>query len=90
MNIPCQNDLGIAMEDDVAPGCVAVNMYAPSLYEGVVGDFATQAERDYLSDAREFDTDYEQIIFGASMAGDLRASRWSVQASIGVEYVRTR
>ena len=52
MNIPCQNDLGIAMEDDVAPGCVAVNMYAPSLYEGVVGDFATQAERDYLFDAR--------------------------------------
>ena len=87
MNIPCQNDLGIAMEDDVAPGCVAVNMYAPSLYEGVVGDFATQAERDYLFDAREFDTDYEQTIFGASMAGDLyELPGGSVQASIGVEY----
>jgi iron complex outermembrane receptor protein len=87
MNIPCQNDLGIAMEDDVAPGCVAVNMYAPSLYEGVVGDFATQAERDYLFDAREFDTDYEQTIFGATMAGDLyELPGGSVQASIGVEY----
>ena len=87
MNVPCQNDLGIPMEDDVAPGCVAVNMYAPSLYEGVVGDFATQAERDYLFDAREFDTDYEQTIFGASMAGDLyELPGGSVQASIGVEY----
>ena len=62
-------------------------MYAPSLYEGVVGDFATQAERDYLFDAREFDTDYEQTIFGASMAGDLyELPGGSVQASIGVEY----
>ena len=48
MNIPCQNDLGIAMEDDVAPGCVAVNMYAPSLYEGVVGDFATPVSYTHL------------------------------------------
>ena len=84
---PCVNDTGTPMEDDVAPGCVAVNMYAPSLYEGVVGDFATQAERDYLFDAREFDTDYEQTMVGASMAGDLyELPGGTVQASIGVEY----
>ena len=84
---PCVNDTGVSMEDDVAPGCVAVNMYAPSLYEGVVGDFATQAERDYLFDSRDFDTDYKQTIFGASMAGDLyELEGGSVQASIGVEY----
>ena len=84
---PCVNDTGVSMEDDVAPGCVAVNMYAPSLYEGVVGDFATSAERDYLFDSRDFDTDYKQTIFGASMAGDLyELPGGAVQASVGIEY----
>ena len=56
-------------------------------YEGVVGDFATTAERDYLFDSRDFDTDYKQTVFGATMAGDLyELEGGSVQASIGVEY----
>ena len=29
-------------------------MFAPSLYNGIIGEFATQAERDYLFDDREF------------------------------------
>jgi iron complex outermembrane receptor protein len=56
------------MADDVASGCVAVNMFAPSLYpEDIVGEFATQAETDYLFDSRDFDTEYEQTVFLATM-----------------------
>ncbi|WP_211567173.1 TonB-dependent receptor domain-containing protein [Microbulbifer marinus] len=57
---------------DPLPGeatCVPVDMYADSLYQGVVGDFATQAERDYLFDSRDFDTAYYQTIFSAYATG---------------------
>ncbi|TLM79076.1 TonB-dependent receptor domain-containing protein [Microbulbifer harenosus] len=57
---------------DPLPGestCVPVDMFADSLYEGVVGDFATQAERDYLFDSRDFDTSYYQSIFSAYASG---------------------
>ncbi len=57
---------------DPLPGestCVPVDMFADSLYEGVVGDFATQAERDYLFDSRDFDTAYYQSIFSAYASG---------------------
>lgn len=50
-------------------GCVPVNLFAPSLYEGIVGDFATQAERDYLFDDRDFLTKYKQSIFSSFMNG---------------------
>ena len=82
-NTPCEaNDptaaglrsgLTIAdLQDDVIPGCVPVNLFAPSLYEnGYYGDFATQAERDYLFDGRNFETDYEQTIISAYMTGDI-------------------
>ncbi|WP_237068159.1 TonB-dependent receptor domain-containing protein [Microbulbifer guangxiensis] len=49
--------------------CVPVDMYADSLYQGVIGDFATQAERDYLFDSRDFDTAYYQTIFSAYASG---------------------
>jgi iron complex outermembrane receptor protein len=70
---PCENDLGVPVASDVAAGCVPVNMYAPSLYPvGVVtGDFATQAERDYLFDSRDFETDYTQTLFSAYANGFL-------------------
>mgnify|MGYP003572457848 CR=1 FL=1 len=70
---PCQNDVGADLASDVAPGCVPVNMFAPSLYPvGVVtGDFATQAERDYLFDSRDFTTDYTQTLFTAYANGFL-------------------
>ena len=52
--------------------CVPVNLFAESLYlPGPVGDFATQAERDYLFGARTFDTTYEQIVASAFVTGDV-------------------
>jgi iron complex outermembrane receptor protein len=87
---PCVNDTGTSMADDVASGCVAVNMFAPSLYpEDIVGEFATQAETDYLFDSRDFDTEYEQTIFLASAAGtlfEMPNDYGPVMASFGVEY----
>jgi iron complex outermembrane receptor protein len=87
---PCVNDTGTAMADDVASGCVAVNMFAPSLYpEDIVGEFATQAETDYLFDSRDFDTEYEQTVFLATMGGtlfEMPNDYGPVQASFGVEY----
>ncbi|WP_157520487.1 TonB-dependent receptor [Microbulbifer agarilyticus] len=49
--------------------CVPIDMFADSLYNGVIGDFATQAERDYLFDSRDFDTSYYQTIFSAYASG---------------------
>ena len=56
---------------DLLQGCVAVNMFAPSLYQGLIGDFATAAERDYLFGDRDFNTVYEQTILSAYVTGDL-------------------
>ncbi|MFU7528859.1 TonB-dependent receptor domain-containing protein [Qipengyuania sp. ASV99] len=56
---------------DLLTGCVPVNLFAASLYQGVVGDFATQAERDYLFGVRSFDTTYEQIQLSGFVTGDL-------------------
>jgi iron complex outermembrane receptor protein len=87
---PCVNDTGTSMADDVASGCVAVNMFAPSLYpEDIVGEFATQAETDYLFDSRDFDTEYEQTIFLASVGGtlfEMPNDYGPVMANFGVEY----
>ena len=47
---------------DLQDGCVAVNMFAPSLYNGIIGEFADQAERDYLFDTSVFDTEIIQTI----------------------------
>ena len=70
---PCENDLGATLRSDATAGCVPVNMYAPSLYPigEVVGDFGTQAERNYLFDTRNFDTEYEQIVASAYVTGDI-------------------
>ena len=82
-NTPCEaNDPNAAglrsgltiadLQDDVMAGCVPVNLFAPSLYEnGYLGDFATQAERDYVFDGRNFDTGYEQTIISAYITGDI-------------------
>ncbi len=51
--------------------CVPVNLFVPSLYTSVIGDFATQAERDYLFGVRSFDTTYEQTIISGFVTGDL-------------------
>ena len=65
-------------------------MFAPSLYpEDIVGEFATQAETDYLFDSRDFDTEYEQTVFIATMGGtlfEMPNDYGPVQANFGVEY----
>ena len=85
-NTPCENDMGVALAADVAPGCVPVNMFAPSLYEGVVGDFATPQERAYLFDSRDFDTEYTQTILTGFLSGDVyELPAGPISAGIGIE-----
>ncbi|MDJ0979842.1 MAG: TonB-dependent receptor [Erythrobacter sp.] len=71
---PC-NAAGLANPDlalpDLTQGCVATNLYAPGLIDQVIGDFETQAERDYLFGDRVFDTIYEQTMLSAFATGDL-------------------
>ncbi|HEX2140026.1 MAG TPA: TonB-dependent receptor [Woeseiaceae bacterium] len=88
-NTPCENNIGIPLPaDDTAAGCVPVNMFAPSLYpEGIVGDFATAAEREYLFDSRDFDTEYEQALFTYYMSGNVfELPAGNVAAGIGFEH----
>ncbi len=67
-------------------GCVPINMFAPSLYEGVVGSFATQAERDYLFDSRDFNTKYTQTVFSAFASGFMgELQGGTILAGLGVE-----
>ena len=85
---PCENDLGAPLRDDAVAGCVPVNMYAPSLYPvgSVVGDFATQAERDFLFDTRNFDTEYEQVVVSAYASGDVfELPAGDVALGLGIE-----
>ncbi len=88
---PCDNDLGEDLRDDVVNGCVPVDLFAPSLYPigsgSVTGDFATQAERDYLFDDRDFDTEYEQTVFSAYTTGDVyELPAGPIAFGLGLEY----
>ncbi len=93
---PCEGGLDVSaslgtpyeLQGDTAAGCVPVNMYAPSLYDPVVGgDFATQAERDYLFDTRDFDTDYKQTVFSLYANGDVfEMPGGTALFGIGAEY----
>ncbi len=94
-NTPCENtvtdDDGMVAElaADVVAGCVPVNMFAPSLYppDVVIGDFATQAERDYVFDVRDFDTEYTQTLVNFYMTGNLfQLPGGVVAAGLGIEW----
>ncbi|MGV6800632.1 MAG: TonB-dependent receptor domain-containing protein [bacterium] len=76
------------LQPDAAAGCVPVNLFAPSLYAGLInGEFATQAERDYLFDTRDFNTVYEQTIFNAYATGEIyQLPAGVVSAVAGIEY----
>lgn len=75
------------LQPDVLDGCVPVNLFAPSLYRQATGDFATQAERDYLFDSRDFDTTYEQTTASLFLQGSLfRLPGGVAKAVIGAEY----
>ncbi|MET1254690.1 TonB-dependent receptor domain-containing protein [Aliikangiella maris] len=81
------NNPGSYICRDTSGGCVPVNMFAPSLYSSLVGDFATQAERDFLFDSRDFDTVYKQSIFAAFANGFImNLPAGDVTAGIGLEY----
>jgi len=68
----CVNDTAAVLSADVTTGCVPVNLFAPSLYAPTVGgDFATQAERDYLFDTRDFDTEYKQSVASVYANGEV-------------------
>jgi iron complex outermembrane recepter protein len=89
-NIPCENDLGISLAADTS-GCVPVNLYAPSLYptgNNITGDFATQAERDYLFGNRDFNTVYEQTLVSLVLDGDIfeMPGGEMAQLAVGLEY----
>ncbi len=87
-NTPCENNTDELLAADVAPGCVPINMFAPSLYPPeVIGDFGTQAERDYVFDTRDFETEYEQTIFTFFMSGDVfELPAGNMIAGVGVEW----
>lgn len=93
---PCENNIDEAtrtarrldeLRADTAPGCVPVNLFAESLHAGVIGDFATLAERDYLFDNRDFQTKYTQSVLSAFVTGTLFEMRTgAVQAVLGFDY----
>lgn len=67
--------------------CVPVNVFTPGLYRTNIGDFDTQAERDYLFDDRNFDTKYNQTIFSAYATGELaQLPAGPLSGVLGVEY----
>lgn len=83
---PCVADPGSVVSADIADGCVPVNLFAPSLYDNVIGDFATQAERDYLFDTRDFDTTYIQSVINGFVTGTiLEVPAGNVNLVLGAE-----
>lgn len=89
-NAPCDTS-SLANPGAAAPGlaegCVPVNLFAPSVLTGAIGNFATQAERDYLFGDRSFDTTYEQLVISGFATGDLfELPAGPVGAVLGVEY----
>lgn len=95
---PCVNDIGDAVRQarglhelpaDAMAGCVPVNLFAPSLYTPLIGDFATQAERDYVFDSRDFDTNIEMTLLSVYFTGTaFNMPAGPVAAGFGAEYRR--
>lgn len=81
---------GMVVCGDGSDGCVPVDMFAPSLYAGLVeNQFATQAEWDYLNAQRTFDTKYTQSLLSYYMTGDaFEMPGGTALAGIGFEYRR--
>lgn len=74
---------------DLAAGCVAVNLFAPSVLGSAIGNFASQAERDYVFGRRDFDTVYEQTIFNGIMTGQVgKTAAGPIGVALGAE-IRT-
>ncbi|MYD44653.1 MAG: TonB-dependent receptor plug domain-containing protein [Gammaproteobacteria bacterium] len=89
--IPCSADAARPgqLQPDTAPGCVPVNLLAPSLWDPSLrgGKFATQAEWDYLYERREFDTRVSQRLLNVYLTGSLfNLPYGSVVAGIGYDH----
>ncbi|MEQ3659600.1 MAG: TonB-dependent receptor [Glaciecola sp.] len=59
--------------------CVVVDLLSPTLYQLGAGDFATQAERDFLFIDRIIETEVKQTVFGGFITGDLFNLPWNDQ-----------
>ena len=71
-NGPCDATGSIGeIRQDVIEGCVLVNLFAPSVFAGITGEFATSAERDYLFDESVFDTVINQEVLSAFVTGTI-------------------
>ncbi|MGA0839670.1 MAG: TonB-dependent receptor domain-containing protein [Pseudomonadales bacterium] len=84
-------DAGGAVTCPQLPGddksCVPINLFAPSLYQGIIGDFATSAEREYLMDSRDFDTEIEQTLVTGFASGKVfTLPAGDVMFGLGLEY----
>ena len=66
-----------------------MNLFAPSLFQqnGLIGDFGSQAERDYLFGERTFLTEYDQTDISAFVQGSLfNLQGGSAKLVLGGEY----
>ena len=69
------------------PNCIPIDAFSPTIYGLGGGNFATDAEYDYLISNRTFNTIVEQTIFQAYASGDLfELPAGTVAGVIGVEY----
>lgn len=89
-NNPGQYICGVDNNGDGIPdgtdGCVPIDLFAGSLYQNVTGDFATQAERDYLFDSRDFDTVYEQYTLSGFLGGSVYSlPAGDISLGVGIE-----
>ena len=88
--IPCSADAASPgqLQPDTAPGCVPVNLFAPSLWNpSLRGEFATEAERNYLFDTREFDTRVSQKLINLYLTGNVfNLPHGPVVAGIGYDH----
>lgn len=89
--IPCSADNAdpADLQPDTLPGCVPVNLFAPSLWDPSMrgGTFATQAEWDYLYDLREFDTRVSQRLMNVYLSGTaFTMPHGAVIAGIGYDH----
>ena len=89
ISAPCASDYVNpgSVQDDVLTGCVPVNMFAPSLYGTIIGDFGTDAEKDYLFSTSVFSTDFNQTVLSGYVSGTMgEVQGGSVGAVFGVEF----
>lgn len=89
---PCATDPSNFFNPDavtpaVADGCVPINLFANSVYDGVIGNFETEAEREYLFDDRRLDTVYTQTLFQLFFTGQVvELPAGPLSTALGVEY----